>query len=407
MARAMALRIVQLISSLDPAGGGPPVVAARLAAALAQADQQVTVAAWYDPAGRQRVERDLARVAGLDRLHWFDLPKPDSRVELLFASQARQRLEELIPQSDIVHMHGVWESVLRVGASVARQHRIPYVITPHGMLGPWALRHRKLKKQVAMALAIRRMLNGAAFIHCLNEYDKEAIEPLRLRSPTEIIANGVSFEEMGQLPQPGSFHAGHPELKGDPYVLFFSRLHPGKGLNHLADALARLAPKHPRLRLVIAGPDAGAKADFERQVASAGLTDRVHVVGPLYGPGKFTAMVDALCFALPSEHECFSMAILEALACGVPAVISEESHFPEVRDADAGFVVKRSGEAFADAIDRLLTDPMLRGRMGERAIQLVRERYMWQTVAQQAIEAYGRAIQRSGRGARPAAATVA
>jgi glycosyltransferase involved in cell wall biosynthesis len=392
MVAAMGLRIVQVMASFDPAGGGPPAVATRLAAALARAGQHVTMAAWHTPEGWQRVQSDLSRVPGAADLHWFDLPRPGSVRELLFARHARAQLEQLIPQADIVHCHGVWESILRAAAAVAHRHRVPYVFSTHGIIGPWALRQRWLKKQIALLAGVRRMLDRASFIHSLNEYEKQSIAPLGLKSPVEIVPNGVSFAEIGQLPAPGTFYQSRPELNGDPFVLFFGRLHPGKGLNFLGEAFELLKDKHPRLRLVIAGPDAGAQKDFDAQIARAGLSQRVHVIGPVYGPGKFVAMVDALCFVLPSEHECFSMAILEALACGLPVVISEESHFPEVQRAGAGFVLPRRAQAIADAIDKLAADPALRRDMSQRGLGLVTAHYTWEKVAAQMIAAYERAI---------------
>jgi glycosyltransferase involved in cell wall biosynthesis len=395
MVAAMALRIVQVMASFDPSGGGPPVVAARLASALAQAGQQVTMAAWHTSEGWQRVQKDLARVPGAQQLQWFELPLRQSWRDSVFAGRARERLQELIPQADIVHLHGVWESELRAAAAVAFAHRVPYVVSTHGIIGPWALRQRWLKKKIALTLGIRRMLNRASFVHCLNEYERDAIQPLGLKSHVEIVPNGVSFEEIGQLPEPGAFYRDHPELNGDPFVLYFGRLHRGKGLNFIADALAILKDKHPRLRAVIAGPDAGAKDDFQKQLAATGLCNRVHLIGPVYGPGKFTAMVDALAFILPSEHECFSMAILEALACAVPVIISEESHFPEVAQAAAGFVLPRTGQAIADAIDKLASDPALRREMSQRGLQLIKQDYTWEKVARGMIAAYERAIANS------------
>ena len=99
------------------------------------------------------------------------------------------------------------------------------------------------------------------------------------------------------------------DLGGRRYVVFIARLHYKKGLDYLADAFAIVAPQSPDLDLVVAGPDEGAKSDFEDRIRRAGVGKRVHLVGPLYGPDKFAALVDCTCFCLPSRQEGFSVAV--------------------------------------------------------------------------------------------------
>ncbi len=179
-------------------------------------------------------------------------------------------------------------------------------------------------------------------------------------------------------------------MDGWPFGLFLSRLHHKKGLDYLADAFALVAAQFPEARLVVAGPDDGARGPFEQRVRAAGLAGRVHLVGPLYGPAKFAAMVDATCFCLPSRQEGFSVAVTEAMACGLPVVISDACHFPEVAEVGAGEVVPLEGDRVAQALRRVVGDPELRRSMGEAGRQLVRSRFTWPRVAEQCVAAYGR-----------------
>ncbi len=167
-----------------------------------------------------------------------------------------------------------------------------------------------------------------------------------------------------------------------------SRLHYKKGLDYLADAFAIVAKNLPEVRLVVAGPDGGALEDFNRRIAAAGVQNRTHVVGALYGREKFAALVDASCFCLPSRQEGFSMAITEALAVGVPAVVSENCHFPEVAKFGAGEVMKLETSLVADALTRVMRDAALREKMSTSGRELVRSRYTWPIIAQQTIEMY-------------------
>src|SRR5690606_35012763 len=138
------------------------------------------------------------------------------------------------------------------------------------------------------------------------------------------------------------------------------------------------------------GPDDGAQGPFQRQVNDLGVHDRVHVVGPLYGEDKLAALRDAACFCLPSRQEGFSIAITEALACGVPCVVSADCHFPEVQEAGAGRITTLEPEDIAGGLMRVLSSPQAAGAMGEAGRQLVRQRFTWPRIASQALDAYTR-----------------
>jgi glycosyltransferase involved in cell wall biosynthesis len=136
-------------------------------------------------------------------------------------------------------------------------------------------------------------------------------------------------------------------------------------LDFLADAFSIIATQNPDLQLVVAGPDAGAKASFERAVKSAGLSERVYMPGPVYGSAKLAAIVDAVCFCQPSRQEAFSVAITEALACGTPVVISDQCHFPEVEQVKAGHIVPLDPQRIAAAILDIVNNPAVAASMGQ------------------------------------------
>src|SRR5439155_25908304 len=109
----------------------------------------------------------------------------------------------------------------------------------------------------------------------------------------------VFLEEVEPVPATTAFTEPRPALVGRPYVLSLGRLHYKKGLDVLAEAFRLVAARCPEARLVVAGPDDGAKVDFERRVAAMDLTERVHLVGPLFGAAKWAALAGAACFCLP------------------------------------------------------------------------------------------------------------
>jgi glycosyltransferase involved in cell wall biosynthesis len=256
------------------------------------------------------------------------------------------------------------------------------------MLDPWSLSQKRWKKQTALVLGYRTLLRRAAFLHVLNRDEEKLLRPLRLGVPTAILPNGVFLDELEPLPSRGTFRARHPELGSAPYVLFLSRMHYKKGLDVLAHAFERLAAVNADVRLVVAGPDQGAGPAFVQAIARAGLQHRVHLIGPLYGEAKLAAFVDAACFCLPSRQEGFSVAITEALACGVPVVITQACHFPEVAEVGAGSIVELDPAAIADALSLILQVPARAAAMGAAGAALVRERYTWPRIAEATLLAY-------------------
>lgn len=386
------MKIAHVIRSLDPSAGGPPLVAARLATAQACLGHDVKIIAYTIPHAAEHIIQMIGTAPGAEKLERDELPPP-TRLELLSARTARRELINRLSGIDILHFHGVWDPLLKATADIARKRGIPYIVAPHGMLDPWSLSQRRLKKQVALALGYRAMLNDAAFLHLLNRDEADLLRPLKLTAQSEIIPNGVSPQDLAHLPARGEFRSAHPELGTSPFILFLSRLHYKKGLDYLADAFKALVTKHSDVRLVVAGPDDGARSAFEDQIPP-GLKTRVHVIGPIFGHEKYAAFRDAACFCLPSRQEGFSMAILEAMACGTPVVISTHCHFPEVTGAGAGEVVPLETPAITEALSRVLSDTAARDRMGTAGQAMVHDHYTWPRIAQQTIVAYERALNR-------------
>jgi glycosyltransferase involved in cell wall biosynthesis len=389
------MRILHVISSLDPKNGGPPVIAASLASAQAALGHHVVLATIDQPDRRDVIRQSIGRLPGFSEIEmrWLDRTwssTPINFAKALFAPSTTRSLSEVTAQADILHLHSVWCVLIYAAAIECRRAGRPYCVLLNGMLDPWDLRQSRWKKRLALRLGYRRMLDRAAFLHFGNEEERKLVEPLKLAAPGEIIPNGVFFDEFNPLPRRGAFYALHPQLENRPFVLFMSRLHHKKGLDFLADAFEVVTRRCHDVHLVVAGPDGGYKSIFEQRVAQAGLKDKVHLVGPLYGPEKLAALADCACFCLPSRQEGFSMAITEALASGVPTVISEGCNFPEVAAAGAGVVVPLNAVALADALVKLLSDSDLRMRMGEAGRALVRSRYTWPKIASRTIDAYAR-----------------
>ncbi|MEX2217390.1 MAG: glycosyltransferase [Phycisphaerales bacterium] len=381
------MNILHIITDLDPSGGGPPLVASRLAAAQAALGHGVRVLCYASPAAAERARGDLARLPGGAGVEVRTLA-PGGRGERLTTRRARAAVAEMLGWFDVAHLHGAWEPILRGASVVARRHGSPYVVAPHGMLDPWALRQKALKKRAAMALGYGSMIRGAAFLHAMSGYEAACLRDGRFDPRVEVIPCGVFPEEFEPRPGRGAVDARHPQLGGAPYILFLARLHPVKGLDLLAAAFAEVQRRFPDVHVVVAGPDFGAGPTLREQVAALGIGSRFHLVGAVHGPDKAALFAHAALFTLPSEHESFGMSIAEAMACGLPVVISEECHFPDVASAGAGIIVKRTAADLARGLASVLADPARARGMGDAGRRLIAEKYTWPRVAARSVQAY-------------------
>jgi glycosyltransferase involved in cell wall biosynthesis len=382
------VKILHVIGTLDPAAGGPPYVATRLAAAQAAWGHDVHILYYDGPRDSRFKAVDATRHGTALVRHAL---VPQGPLERWTATGAGQTLRSLIPGFDLVHLHEMWRPLLWVSAAIARRYHVPYVLTPHGMLDPWCLAQKSWKKRMALAFGWRRVLDQAAFLHVLNSDERRLLQPLGLTCPVETIPNGVFLDEL-QPAAPEDFFEKEYGFPGEHAILFLGRLHHKKGLDYLVAAVEILHRSLPEKHLVVAGPDEGVRTALARQIQRAGLQNVVHLVGPLYGDQKRAALQSAGCFCLPSRQEGFSIAILEAMASRLPVVISEACHFPEVAAAGAGRVVRLDATEIASALRDVFADHNVRRRMGDLGFDLVRSRYTWPKVAEQCISAYERLL---------------
>jgi glycosyltransferase involved in cell wall biosynthesis len=387
------MRILHVITSLDPVFGGPPAIAVRLAAAQAMLGHDVALLHYGSGGPQTQPSVVYAGVSGFDRVRLLTL-EPANRMERIAGIAARRAVRRALAESrfDIMHLHSLWDAITRACAFEAGRWGVPYVILLNGVLDPWSLAQKAWKKKLCLAIYVRCMLDRAAWVQYGNEDERRLVAPLGLKAKGAIIPNGVSPEDIENLPARGTFVGRHPGLAGRRYILFFSRLHHKKGLDYLADAFKLVAPRFPEVDLVVAGPDEGERADFEARIRGHGLESRTHVLGPVYGADRFALMADAAVFCLPSRQEGFSMAITEALGAGLPVVVSENCHFPEVREHDAGHVVPLDPPAIAGALADVLADPARAAAMGAKGRALVLARFVWPKVAEMCIAAYETAI---------------
>ncbi len=375
------MNILHVAESIDPSQGGPSICIPSIAAAQAKLGHNVSIISYITASKNNYTSFLKYNIPDYENINFIGIDN-QTKLEQFFATKGRQAIKKKLTGLEAIHLHGLWRPLLKIAATLAIRNKIALIITPHGMLDPWSMEQKKYKKKIALWLGWQTILNKCTFLHALNREEKKLLYPLNLRCKIKIFPNGVFRQNYLALPDKGAFYKRHPALNNSPYILFLSRLHFKKGLDYLIDAFAEFSTYNNKFHLVIAGPNDGAKSMLMNKIKEYKLSDKVHLVGALYEDDKFSALIDANCFCLPSRQEGFSIAITEALAVGTPVIISENCNFPEVSNARAGliFPLQQSGIVSAMKTISELSD-FDRSEMSENARKLVFENYDWSSIS--------------------------
>ena len=368
------MRVVHVAATMLQKWGGPPVVVTGLTSALIrQGVYCEIVTARGSAAGN-----DMLSAPGVP-MHCFDV-EPLARIWPAFSRKLAGFLGSEANGFDLVHAHQTMAYSTYAAFHTSRKHALPYVLSPHGDLSAWALRHKGFKKWIYRKALLDNILKSANALHAVSPAEAARVAELGYETPTFMIPNGVDLGESDPSPT-SEFLAMYPTLSGKRIVLFLGRLHRIKGVDVLARSFSMAVARFPDAVLLVVGPDEGARGSMVSILEQAGVPDRAVFTGMLTGDHKRAAFQCAELFVQPSYTEGFSNSVLEALAAGLPVVISEQCNFPEVAEHGAGFVVPSDDASVCDAIGKLLSDPHLGACMGRNGRKLVEERYTWQAAA--------------------------
>jgi glycosyltransferase involved in cell wall biosynthesis len=301
-----------------------------------------------------------------------------------------------VGEFDVVHLHMMWTFPTIVAAWACRARGVPYVVSTHGALDPWALTQRALEKRLFLALAERENLRAAAAIHFTAEGERRTTPAWVQALPGVVVPNPVEAEPFLGLGLPTARAASRE-------VLILGRVHPVKGFDVLLPAWRAVVAEEPAARLVVAGPDEGGYLARVRALAAElGVEGSVRFTGLLDAAGRAAALARAAVLVAPSYQENFGMAVAEAMAAGLPVVISDRVKIAdEVASSGGGLVVPPEPRPLGDALLALLRDPGRRAAMGAAGRRLAVESFAPAAVGRGLRAAYEAALDRRRRG-RPA-----
>ncbi len=347
-------------------------------------------------------QSDLTKLVDGVEVHYF----PTSFPRVWYYSRSLQSaIRQNLKNFDLVHITSVFLSASYWGAKYAKRAGIPYIISPRGSLIPELIEKKSaLKKRLYINLVEKNNLAGASAIHFTTELEKEEYLKLGLLLKKAIvIPNGVEVEkesvnsnkELG-----GEFRRKFNIPKDVKIVLSLGRLNWKKGFDTLIPAFAEVV-KHENIGtqehknnvvLVIAGGDEDEyKKEIETLITHYGLliTKNIIFTGDLRGNDKTAAYQSADIFVMPSYSENFGNSAIEAMAYGVPVIVTKGVGIaPDIEESKSGIVIEKNEKQLAKAILGLLRDDDLRKALGERGKKLAEEKYSWPNIAKKWMEEY-------------------
>ena len=359
-----ALRILHVVPYYEQAWayGGIPRLVTTMTRALARRGHQVTVCTTDVRDERTRASSIGPSAHGVD-VRMFPNVSNAVAYHLQFFTPIglRAHLKHTAAAFDIAHVHACHNLPGVIAATELSRAGVPYVVSPNGTARP--IERRVLAKRVFALTAGRRMLADAARVIAVSRAEREQLQALGVKAPAIAdIPNPIDEREFDRIPDGAGFRATL-EVGRRPVLLFLGKLTARKGVDHLVRSFASL--DRPEAVLIVAGNDMGAGAAIDSLVRSLGLGGRVLRPGLLTGTGRLDALAAANVVIYPSRDEVFGLVPLEALLCGTPVVVCDDSGCGEVITATGGGRVVPHGnpQALSDAIESILTnEPLWRRR---------------------------------------------
>jgi len=378
------MKVLHVIPSLSPKHGGPSVALPLMARSLVAQGVEVDVATTDDdgPGGRlnvpseQRIERD-----GYG-LYYFRKQTEFYKVSLPFSRWLAVRVKDY----DLVHIHTLFSHTSTISARCARRNGVPYIIRPLGVLNRWGMENRRrLIKSLSYRFVEQPLLRRAAAMHYTSHAEKREAEQTGATAPAAVIPLGIDTTDFQNLPSADIFLNRFSQAKGRNLVLFLSRLDPKKGVDLLLRVWADIRKSEfggqwsKNWMLAIAGDgDEQYVASLKAQAVQLGLADDIVWAGFLSGSDKLSAFAAGKVFVLPSHSENFGIALVEAMAAGLPCLTTHGVAVAEGIRAqwpDALVVVSPDEREFTAALGRLLADVSRRTQLGAHAKCIATEQF--------------------------------
>lgn len=378
--------------------GGPPRSISALCEEFVNLGNPTTVIT-TNANGRESLKVDTNRFYDLEgvRVRYFSRDIPGN---YFFSRSLSQFCYEHITDYDLVYVSSNWGFPFLPACRAAYKARVPYIVTPRTsfMRKTWIGKY--LKKKAYHYGFERRLINKASAIHYTSELEVAESKWLNLTPPFFIVPNPVSLKEFESMPLRGKFRERWRIDFSTSIILFLGRIEPRKGIDITLKALAKIVSDYPKAKLVLSGPE---EDDYLKTVQNMsdelGISRQVLITGYLGPSERLDALRDADIFILTSYSENFGMAVVEAMASGLPVIISEKVGIADViRQGRAGLVTSLVPTDVALALRMMLSDKKKAMQMGDAGKIVARRNFSPGVVAQKMLGEFNKILlaKRSG-----------
>lgn len=378
------MKVLTFITSISLKGGGPSRSVPMLVKGLAEVGVDITLMTYWS-----------------DDMNSHALDGTSAKLKVLRPDFSRSQMEEYIISEnfDVIQLQSMWDLRYHIVAKIARKHRIPYIITPRGMLEPWSLSQKKWKKKLAMTLFQMKDIKRSACVFTTAEMEALHVRNLGVDVPMAVIPNGIETD-------------GYPcrisKDKVKKQILFLSRIHIKKGIELLIDAFDRIITKNANMDdwtvAIVGNGEEEYIRELKRKVESLNLRDKVKILAPVFGDAKVNLYQESSIFCLPSYSENFGMVIAEAMSCGVPCITTNGTPWQllngEVSTMGANLDIlgknRKTGwciDLNVDNLEKALLEAMTKKtaalyEMGQKGNLLVQENFNYKSVARKVMQLY-------------------
>jgi glycosyltransferase involved in cell wall biosynthesis len=299
-------------------------------------------------------------------------------------------LPSAVRDADVVHIHAIWNFPTWWAMREARRAGVPYFVAPQGSLEDWALGRSRRLKALYASVAEKPYFDRAAAMQALTATEAAQCRKFGIKAPVTILPNGVDLATVDRQLQRPDLRMELSLPADSVLFLFIGRLFPKKGLDLLIPAFGKLAATRADVFLIVAGHDSGSgyRAEVAQLALTHGVAPRTRFLGEVCGDRKFAILRGADVFVLSSHSEGLPVAVLEAMACRCPVVITRNCNVPEVKDRDAGWLVEANIDSVFSGLSEASASPVECRRRGENARSLVEANFTWDRIALESIRFY-------------------